>query len=62
MEHTVISRIVDCPDRQVPIEIGVAYESCAVIHYADFCSCGLEANHLQGQQSTPILSDEAKTK
>jgi len=57
MEHTVISRIVDCPDRK-PVEVGVAFESCAVIHYGDICSCGLEANHLQAEQSTPMVADE----
>ena len=57
MEHTVISRIVDCPDRK-PVEVGVAFESCAVIHYADICSCGLEANHLQAEQSTPKVADK----
>ena len=56
MEHTVISRIVDCPEQKYP-EVGVAFEGCAVIHYGDICSCGLEANHLQGQQSTPNLAD-----
>jgi hypothetical protein len=55
MEHIVISRIVDCPDQKYP-EVGVAFESCAVIHYGDICSCGLEANHLQAEHFTPNLT------
>jgi hypothetical protein len=45
MEHTTISYVIDCPDKPKNIEMGVAYEHCAVIHTAYRCSCGLEENH-----------------
>ena len=49
MTHETVSYVMDCPDEPKNVEVGVAYERCAVIHYGYRCSCGLEENHQETQ-------------